>query len=221
MLRSNQGNGPLKFTISYRSAIGFEVKQVKKFLDAVALLTPSGSIKIVDLRSGTVLCEAELQMDGDTFGRPAYHEFVNILARIAVRFGVDLRIRSTVTDKEQELIWLLTRYIDEGTFAADNISTSILKSEENRTVMRQALADGKGHFRFAYARVEPKPVLFGTTIDTGPCAIEFDAGVADLEKTINRFEAAAIGDAVEVAFRPTVPVCFRLISESELGSSVR
>ena len=87
--------------------------------------------------------------------------------------------------------------------------------------MQQALADGKGHFRFAYARVEPRPVLFGATIDTGPCAIEFDADVADLGKTIKRFESAAIGDAVQVTFRPTVPMRFRLISDLELSSSVR
>jgi hypothetical protein len=219
-LKADQGSGSIDLTISYRSAIGFEVKQLKKFLDAMALLTPSGGIKILDLKSGSVLIEAEVHIDGDAFGRPAYHEFVNALEKIAIRFGVDLRVPATVTDKEQELIWLLTQYIDESTFVADNISTAMVKSEENRNMMRQALANGKGHFRFAYARVEPKPILFGTTIDTGPCGIEFDADVADLKTTMESFESAAIGDAVQVTFRPTAPLRFRLISDIELNSSV-
>jgi hypothetical protein len=65
----------------------------------------------------------ELEIDRGALERPAYHEFVNTLAKIAVRFSVDLRIPATISDKDLELICLLARYVDNGTF--------------------------KGHFRFA------------------------------------------------------------------------
>ena len=220
LLRVSQG-GVTNFTISYQGAVGVEVRKLKKFYDALSLLSPSGKIEIVDLRSEAVLFELELSIEANAFGRQSRYEFVSTLARIASRFNVELPFPSAYSKQDKEIVELLSAYVESGTFESENITAVVVKSEDNEGMMRDALASGRGHFRFAYRRVEPRPILFGAVIDTGPCALEFQADIARCDDTVKRFEAAAIGDSIEVMFKPSTPITLRLISESELTASVR
>lgn len=220
LLRVSQG-GVTNFTISYQGAVGVEVRKLKKFYDALALLSPSGKIEIVDLKSEAVFFELELSIKANAFGRQSRYELVSTLARIASRFNVELPFPSTYSKQDKEIVELLSAYIESGTFESENITAVVVKSVDNEGMMRDALASGEGHFRFAFSRVEPRPILFGAEIDTGPCALEFQANIADLDETVKKFEAAAIGDGIEVTFKPSTPVSLKVISEGELAASVR
>jgi len=206
-----------KITFHYHSAVGFEVKELKKFLDALALLAPKGGIEVFDLKSQKVMTKTAFESENPTM-IPAYHAFVKNLVKVAVRFSVDLRFPANPSDKDLEILLILQRAIEGGTIPVNNISASVVKDEENRESLPQQFASGAARFRFVYPRMEPKPVLFGTTIDTGPYAMEFDAQIIDLGVTLEQFRNAAIGDALRFSFRPTSPVRFSLLSDDEVDS---
>jgi hypothetical protein len=204
-----------KINFHYHSAVGFEVKELKKFLDALALLATKGGIEIFDLKSQTVIMKWTFESN-DAPAMPTYHAVVNDLAQIAVRFKVDLRFPGNPSDKDLETIVVLKQTIEGGTLPVNNISSVVVKDEGNRESLPQQLANQIARLKMVYPRMEPRPVLFGTTIDTGPYAMEFDAQIIGLDATLEQFRKAAIGDVVPFSFRPTGPVRFSLLSEEEV-----
>jgi hypothetical protein len=206
-----------KITFRNREIVGADSKQVKKFLDAMALLQPSGEIEIFDLKEDKTFFTARVELGRDDPSQQAYRRFVNDLVQIADRFKLNLCIpaKSKMLEEDLETVLLLKTYIESGSLPVGDISATVVKSEQNRDSLPREFATGGGHFRFVHPRQEPKPILFGVPVDTGPCAVEVEAQIVNLAATLEEFRNASIGDGVKMSFRPVRPARFSLLSDEE------
>jgi len=216
--RKVQIHGRGKINIRKRP-IGASFTRFKKFLDAMALLQPAGEIEIIDLQEEQLLFRAECELSDEDFLQDDYRRFVSDVARIADQFKADLRIPSNISDSDLYYVRLLKTLIEGGCLPLDDISATLVKSEENKNVVPEQLAINKAGFRFTHKRHEPRPILFGATVDTGPFGIEVEAIVRDSADVIKRFREAAIGDDVRISFRPTGPARFFLIPGEEFSGA--
>ncbi|MGO9641534.1 MAG: hypothetical protein ACLP1Y_09555 [Candidatus Acidiferrales bacterium] len=188
--------------IRFRSRIvGSKAKQAKKFLDAMSMFQPTGEIEIFDLREEVIFLSAKVELDEDSPEQHAYRRFVNDVAQIADRFKVDLRIPSKLTDEDLVSILVLKSFAEGSSIEVENISATIVKSEDNKDLLPQALASGRGFFRFAHPNHEPKFRLFGLDVDTGPYLIEAECEINGLPTVLEEFQRASIGDGVAISFK--------------------
>lgn len=204
-----QGNLSFDFELA-----GSDVKQAKKFLDAMALLQPKGQMEIFDLQLEKIAFTTEVEWGPDSPEIAARRRFVADLAQVADAFGLNLRIPSNVTDEDLNSLLILKAFAEGGTQDLPNISASLVKTEENQD-LPQKLAGGRGVFRFVNPRQEPKPRLFGVDVDTGPCSIEAECQLSDLSKTMEEFRRAPLESAVSFSFKPTQPARFFLLTEEQ------
>ena len=204
-----QGNISFDFQLA-----GSDVRQAKKFLDATALLQPKGQIEIFDLQSEKIIFVTEVECGAYPSEHIARRQFVTDLAHVAEIFALSLRIPYNLTDEDLNSLVVLKTFAENGTYDLANISASVVKTEENQD-LPQRLAGGRGVFRFVHPRHEPKPMLFGVDVDTGPCSIEAECELNDLSKTMEEFRQATIGSAVPFSFKPVQPARFSLLTEQQ------
>jgi hypothetical protein len=204
-------------TLSEMKIAGSLVRQIKKFIDAQLLLQPFGEIEIFDLQEEKSIFTAGIEMGTNDHNHPDLRRLINDLAQINDHFNLNLRIPLKLSDEDLVSIVLLKSYTERGTMSANSVSMTLVKNEMNQISLPRDFSTGVQHLRVAHARHEPMPKLFGEVIDTGPCAEEFEGSIIDLPGTLDRFERAAIGEGVEVSFRPTKPVELSLLSDEEVG----
>lgn len=201
-----------KLTFTYE-LIGSQVKQVKRFLDAIALLDPGGEIELFDLKLERILFATRLSLASDS-DAVARRNFFTDLARVGEVFKLELQIPSNVTNEDIDSLLLLKTFAENGTRKLEDISADIAKTEENKDLPKQ-LTNRRGVFRFIHPRQEPMPRLFGLEVDTGPCLIEAECEINDLFKTMKKFRAAPVGSVVPFSFRPLKQARFSLITEEQ------
>jgi len=183
-------------TIHYESA-GWEVRAIKKSLDALNLLRPSGELHIIDLETEKMFLSMTTDLPGESAKQAGLRRLVNELVEIADRFRVNLILPDKLVRKDYETIAFLNRYIDGGTEEVKNVSVVLTKSEENKDSLPELFASGGGVFRFTHPRISPPPTLFGTLIDTGPVMEEVEAEIKDISATLGSFREAAVGAGVK------------------------
>lgn len=125
---------------------------------------------------------------------------------IADRFGVNLKLPDKVTQEDFEAIYVLKQYMLNGNLELDDISIVLVKSEQNRDLLAQQFANGKGVVRFENMQPNSPLKLFGANVKTGPVIMEGEVEVKDLTATLQSFQEAAIGAGVKMSFRPLAPV---------------
>jgi len=91
----------------------------------------------------------------------------------------------------------------------------LVKSDENKDLLAGELGKGRGVFRFAHPRHEPKLKLFGVKVDTGPCTIEAECDINGLATALEEFQRAAIGDGVAISFVPVNQARFSLLTDQQ------
>jgi hypothetical protein len=144
---SNPPKGDAAFNVEY-DWVQRDPKSIKKSLDAFNLLRPSGDIHIFDLETEKPLIDAGVQLPAETPSQVGRRMFITDLSAIADRFHVHLKLPDKVNRDDFETIYLLKQYMENGTIELDNISIVVGKSEENRDLLPQQFATGKGFFRF-------------------------------------------------------------------------
>jgi hypothetical protein len=188
------------------------LKIIKKTLDALSLLRPSGKMLIFDLETEKYFLESTASLPDETPQQAARRSFVNDLTVVANRFAPDLEMPDKIAKSDLETIYLLKQYAQSGTIELDDISFVLTKSEENKDLVPQQFAGGKMQFRFENLDHEPLPKLFGRTIRTGPVVTEADVDINDLSATLARFKEASIGEGVRISTKPFAPVRVSLAS---------
>jgi|GEM_PF-2576480 len=211
---SNPPKGDAAFNVEY-DWVQRDPKSIKKSLDAFNLLRPSGDIHIFDLEMEKPLIDAGVQLPNETPSQVGRRMFITDLSAIADRFRVTLKLPDKVNGDDFETIYLLKQYMENGTIELDNISIVVGKSEENRDLLPQQFATGKGFFRFVNMQHEPLPKLFGTAINTGPVVMETEAAINDLSATLQTFQEAEIGTGVRMSLKPLTSVRVSLSSAQE------
>lgn len=188
--------------------VGRDTRSIKKSLDALDLLYPSGEIHIYDLESEKAFLDGVVSLK-DHPERSDRFALITDLGDIGDQFDADLRMPETITREDWEVIYLLKQIISNGTVELSDISFVLVKSEENRELVPQQLrSDPSGKYLLKYLseRFEPLPKLFGKSINTGPIVIEADVQFNDLPSLLKSFAEAAIGNGVRVSVRPLGPV---------------
>jgi hypothetical protein len=152
------------------------------------------------------LVDARLSFPTETSQQVARRSFIDDVVTIADRFGVALKLPDKVTRDDYETIYILKQYMQNGRLELDNISVVVVKSEENRELLPQQLATGKGVFRFENVQPHSPLKLFGTDVNTGPVTVDGELEVNDLIATLQSFQEAEIGAGVKMSFKPLAPM---------------
>ncbi len=187
-------------------------KLIKKFLDALNLLRPSGKIYVLDLETEKPLLDSISSLPDETPQQAGRRALINDVVAISDRFKADLKMPDKLTEEDLKTISLLKEYMGSGTIELNDISFVLIKSKENRDLVPQRFAFGKIFVRFTNIRHEPLPILLGVPVDTGPVTIETEAEINDLSTTLRTFEETAIGSGVRISVRPLAPVRVSLSS---------
>jgi hypothetical protein len=220
VVMSNPPKGDAAFTVK-NDWVQRDPKAVKKSLDAFNLLRPSGDIKIFDLETERYLMDARLSFPTETPQQVVQRSFIDDVVAIADRFGVALKLPDPdkVSKDDYEMIYVLKQYMQNGRLELDNISVVVVKSEENRELLPQLFAGGKGVFRFANVSPHSPLKLFGTDVNTGPVTVDGELEVNDLIATLQSFQEAEIGAGVKMSFKPLAPMRVSLLS-GQVNSSL-
>ena len=201
---SNPPKGDATFNIE-NDWVGREPKEIQKSIDAFNLLRPSGQIRIFDLETEKNLIEAGVQLPEETPLQVRRRNLIADIARIAVRFGVILRLPEKIERGDLETIQFVKQFMENGTIEFDNVAIVITKSAENRELLPQQFSTGKGFFKLEHTQQNP-PRLFGTTINMGRVVIEIEAEISNLAATLKRFAKAKEGAGVRIVLKPLGPV---------------
>jgi hypothetical protein len=189
-----------------------DLRELKKSLDALDLLRPSGELHMIDLETDKPFILAIVDLPELTEKQIGFRLMIRDLVAIADRFRVEFQVPAKVTRKDLQTIAVLKRYMENGTLELSDISMTLLKSDENKDVLPERFASGKGFFRFTSERHTPIPKLFGMPIDTGPVAMDVEAEIKNLSETLEAFRRARVGTGVKMSFRPMRPMRVSLLS---------
>lgn len=206
-------NGTVEFTFHYGDNRQRDFREIKKSFDASNLLRPSGQIEVIDLETEKPILIATGKLEPETPIQIGYRELVNDLVAIEDRFKLNLKVPDTLANEDFVTINLLKAYLENGTIEINDISFTIVKSEENKDSLPELLASGKGVFAIPRPQHDPPAKLFGTTVFTGPVTVVAEAEVKDLPATLDAFRLAAIGNRVKISLRPLAPARLSLNSE--------
>jgi len=217
----------LRFVVSLRSKpssfsfthdfVGAEVRAAAKVLRALGILRGGGELSIYDLEREKSLFNAKLTLPAESLEQRGFRELIEILMSIEERFDVQLRFPAQMTEDDQHSIELLKRFVEGGTEEVTSMEATFEKSAENESTFPDLIRQ-HGAFRIQHDHLEPKPVIFGTPIYTGPCAMTFERfEVEELEATIDAFRKAKIGDGVPIRIKPLLPARFELLVAEARG----
>jgi hypothetical protein len=180
--------------------VGAEVHAAEKFLSAIEILREGGEISFFSL-----------DLEKELFsGRPSLHptpqketyarQLLTYLVQIADVFGVELMLPAEISEEDKQSIASLKKYIDSAVDEANELTISLVKSHENKDSLSTTMS-GPSMLRMERPFHDPRPMLFGKEINTGPCALIFDEVLLkDREETLAVFSRAKIGDAVSLSF---------------------
>ena len=204
--------GSVQITIQPED-VRHDLRGLKKYLDALALLRPSGELHIFDLEMEKPFIIANVELGEEDQKQTRYRGLLSDLVNIADRFKVDFQVPPKISHEDIESIALLKRYMDNDTIELSDISVTLVKSEENKDSLPEQMAAGRGFFRFTNEQLSPIPKIFGTPINTGPVAMNVEAEVKNLPATLQSFRKASVGSGVRMSFRPLGPVRVSFFSE--------
>jgi hypothetical protein len=142
--------------------------------------------------------------------KPGFFSFIDDLFAISAKFACDIRVPhpDEVTEDADEIFRLLRALAKDEPLPLKNVTIQLVKSAANAETLPQTLAK-PGSFRMEHK--ESSAVLFGTHIDIGAVAMQFEGEVSDLQEMLSRFRQAEIGDSVPVSFRLLAPVQLLLL----------
>lgn len=198
-----------------------DVRELKKALDALAVIRPAGKLQVIDIETDRTFFDANVEVPEEEAKLAGYRNLLGELVKIADRFKVNIQVPSKMTKKDLEAIGVLKTYMDNGTLELRDISITLVKSTENKDALPEQFASGRGFFRFTNEQHTPIPEIFGTPINTGPVAMDVEAEIRKLPDTIEKFRRARIGAGVKMSFRPLGPVRVSLLSEPDNGISLQ
>jgi hypothetical protein len=193
-----------------------DVRELKKALDALAIMRPSGKLLVIDIETEQTFLDVTVEMPPEKSRVARYRNLLGILVRIADRFDVTLRTSSKPTKKDLETIALLKRYMDNDTLDLSEITMTVVKSEKNENLFSEQLPNGKGLFRVANQEYTPVPEVFGIPVRTGPVAMDMEAEIRNFPETLENFQKAHMGSGVKISLRPLGPVRFSLLPQLDV-----
>jgi hypothetical protein len=184
--------------------VGSEIKHVAKFTNAITLLYSGATVTVSDLEQDATLFSFSLKEQAMTVEQQEFYELIADLKQIADRFGLNLKWPREISESDYEAIKFLKELMHGIEYNWESVTFTITKSESNISEIEN-LSHGMA-VRFVQETYEPKPVLFGHQVQTGPVRVTINkAEVGDYDVTLSEFKSAQIGDSVRFKVLPRGP----------------
>lgn len=197
-----------------RNFVGHDVRDIQQFLHALQILRNNGEIVLFDLERNKQILQGKPDQLEEFNGEKGILRFIDMLVRFEEIFGVTLKLPENISQSDENSFLLLKRYVEREGLNATDFSFAIPKTETNSEMVVSFLKDPQS-IRIAHETLLPKPRLFGTEIDTGPCAMTIKTStVKNLDETLCAFENTNIGDSVRISLTPTSPITHELLDRS-------
>jgi len=184
--------------------VNSELKQIAKFTNAMTLLYSGATVTVWDLEQDAILFSFNVTERELTVEQRELYDLIAELRQIVERFGLNLKWPGEVSDSDFEAIKVLKELMQGVDYNWDSVTFTIRKSETNRPHienMSQVMA-----LRFVHETYEPKPVLFGNQVNTGPVRVTISqAEIADYDATLSAFKKAQVGDDLPFKLIPHGP----------------
>jgi hypothetical protein len=180
---------------------GVPVRDAAKAIHALSLLQRGGSVEFYALDAGRVF--------GTLFFRPTKgaglkntEEIVLDAAAVCEKYGVELLMPRSIRREDIKAIKTLLAIADGTPMAARTFEAQLVKSAEHARNVTSALVPQPMELLTSSDNLQPKPVLFGVPIDTGPVTTHITgATIKRLGEFLRRYTLAEYGEAVAISFR--------------------
>jgi hypothetical protein len=179
---------------------GTSVRAAGQAISAFSLLRSCGSLELYSLDVNHPIATLHF---GETRVPPP-SKFESALAAAAVvceRYGVDLSVPEMISGRDIDAINLLLAIDDGLPMGPRTLNAKVVKTIEHEQNIRNRL----GQHLVLVARAEqfePKPVLFGMPINTGPVTLHAsDARLVDHKAFLRNYNKARCGAGVPIRFR--------------------
>lgn len=132
--------------------------------------------------------------------RERFQQVIAEAASVSAAYGVTLRVPGSIKGNDVRAIAIL-RGIAEGTpIAGDNLSGKLVKSADRENEIKAAMGTTL-NLMVGVPEWNPRPIVFGTAISTGPLIIHArGARIKDERKFLDRYLGAPYGSAVPISF---------------------
>jgi len=162
------------------------------------MLRDGCDLEIYALDLQAVLGTANLKADASK-RRTSFEEIVLNAARICDVFNVELRLPKVIQKEDLEAISTLLAVADGTTLSVDCFEAKLIKDKHHEAYVK-SISIGAQRVLFHSERLEPKPVVFGTQVDTGPLAIFATGKLEGAPEFLDRYTQAEYGQAVPLRF---------------------
>jgi hypothetical protein len=208
-LLPKQHSGRLEYDPKF---IGSEIGEIAKFIDAIRLLHSGATVTVWNLEPENQLFTFQKHEGKLTDAQKAAYEIIDDLRQIANRFNLKLELPKDVSDSDFETISFLKGLMCGIDYDSDFITFTLEKSETKMEIIENLPAVGA--YRTVHETYEPKPILFGHEVTTGPVTVTVNqAEVADYDATLSTYKAAQKGDSVPLKLIPRSPVRLELATQ--------
>lgn len=208
-----ESTGPLPFvlslvlTASTRADCGFgfqpryenaSVRGVAKAIEALSMMREGCDLEIYALEIQAVVGIAKLKAQAPkSAGR--FERVVLDAARVCHVYKVDLRLPRRIQKDDLGAISFLLALADGIPLAVDGFDAKLVKSKEHEANIK-SVTTGIQQVMLASEHLEPKPVVFGAPVDTGPVTVYGTGTLRDGPEFLKRYTQAAYGEAVPFGF---------------------
>ena len=133
--------------------------------------------------------------------RLAYHRVVLDAAIVCDKYKVDLRIPKKIQENDLRAIEMLVAIANGAPMPASGFGGKLVKTKEHEGKVNPELLQQDLSIAVQYERLEPKPVVFGVPVDTGPLILfGKKAQVREPSEFLQRYSQAKYGDAISIGF---------------------
>jgi hypothetical protein len=199
VLRMAEGAG----RVTIREHIsGADVRAIERLAKAVKAANRTRSIEFHNLRHDKTLLRAQLS-DLPEWS-PGFQELVQDAVTIADHYEVELRLPEVFTEDDVRSLVTLKRLIAGELTTSGDITVTLVKTAENAGHFRRML-EKENAVRLERPSLEPAPVLFGVSVDTGPIRIEFESMTVKNAEDVREAIELPDGSDVELKLSSITP----------------
>lgn len=205
---STRGAGRFSSSASWSSWEGKEVRVVRKAIKAIRLLERGGSLELFDVKQDRMLLQGKFAGKNEKVVSEEFETLLDEIGEVAEAFGAEIRLTTEFAKTDQYNLGFLLTVARKGKVVVPAETFSVtFDRDENYAETFADMAKKVNRFRFELPAYVPRPTLFGTEIDTGPCTYYIPkTRMINPEDTVKAYLSAKNGEGVHVKFKVLEPL---------------
>ena len=187
-------------SLSWKTRLeGADVRQAAKAIQALSLLKNGGSLELYALDGAQQIGTLSLGL-AHPERRTSLEDVVVAAAAVCDKYSINLRVPRHIRQRDHSAVNLLLAIADGAPMGASNFSAKLVKSVENEGNVKFVVAQSL-EISASAEQFEPKPVIFGVPVDTGPVTLYATGARIKRPKVfMRRYASANYGDALPIEF---------------------